>query len=154
MPFVLILLTISAFAQQQPSRQQLYQALTKAKALGPDRMLVHFSHTCDLRIANRLHPVVEIRELVKGASTPRGVNRIIILSPSLAILQAFDYTNERPLFCSGSKLYLYSDITIDGVQGEGNVIDVAPQLKDWKLSHVDPNDLPVPVTRLRKASPQ
>lgn len=58
------------------SRERLFQALLADNVLDPDRQLVHMSHACSLRVDDQSLPVVDVQELVKGASAPRGVNRI------------------------------------------------------------------------------
>jgi hypothetical protein len=139
---------------QSPTRQQIYEALRAERILNPDRMLVHYSHTCNLDIEGKLYPVVDLQELVKGGVSPRGVNRIVVLSPTLAFVKEFDYTRQRPLFCQQNRLYVYGDLTLKNTLPEGNVLSFVDGAKTVKLSHVEATDYPIPITRLRKQPPQ
>lgn len=149
----LVLLSLNIAAQDW-SRAQIYSALQTTKVLDANRELVHFSHTCTLRIEGREYPVVDLRELVKGVSTPRGVNRIVIFDSSLHPVQEIDYTTQRPLFCLDNRLYVYGDLEIGNVQPEGDVLTFTNKARDIKLTHVDANNYPIPITRERKSPPQ
>lgn len=70
--------------------------LRQAGVLSNERQTVHMSHTCTLEIDEAFYPVIDIRELIRGASAPRGVNYIIVLDPSLEVKQKIEYTTERP----------------------------------------------------------
>lgn len=111
----------------------------------PDRSLVHLSHTCNLIIDQQTYTVIDMRELVKGAMVPRGVNQIIVLNPEQQLVQRIEYGQSRPLFCENNTLYLYDDITLDGSIEEGNVLTFAESGFKVVLSQEDLNDhLPLP----------
>lgn len=150
---LLLALCLSANAQSGP-RAQVYRALVEAKILDPDRRLVHFSHTCSLRIDGAEFPVVDLQEIVKGAATPRGVNRIVVFGPDRKAVQVIGYTTERPLFCVENRLYVYGDLEVGGVAPEGNVLTISDRGRQVKVSHIEANDYPVPATRVRRGVPQ
>lgn len=127
-------------------RTILFNALLKAGVLQKDRQLVHLSHVCNLQISGKLFPTIDIMELVKGATTPRGINRIVVLDMALVVVQTIDYTTERPLFCRGNQLFVFGDLMIDGVLPEGNVLTFTHDARHVEISQVDPNELPIPVT--------
>ncbi len=85
-----------------------------------------------------------LQELVKGAMVPRGVNAILVLDSALRLLRRIEYTTERPLFCRDDRLYVWGDLTIDGVHGEGNEITFGSQAEVAKLVQVEANDVPAP----------
>ena len=135
----------------------MFRALLLARILHPDRLLVHLSHTCSLRIDRHFYPVVDIQELVRGATTPRGVHRIIILNilnPSLKPMHTIAYTTERPLFCHAHHLYIWGDVMIEGQMSEGNVLTLTHHGHAITVRHAEANDVPVPPTRQRKQPPQ
>jgi hypothetical protein len=143
--------------QEEPltaSRANVFRALVAAKILNPDRQLVHMSHTCSLRVDNQLLPVIDIQELVKGAATPRGVNRIVIFDSALNVVRTLEYTTERPLFCQENRLYVWGDITIGNRLPEGNVLTFRNGGREITVAHVEANDLPAPLSRERKQPPQ
>ena len=152
--FILFLfLALAATAQVSP-RDQLYAALLEAKVLSPDRQLVHLSQTCTLDIDGGKYPVVDLQEIVKSDTSPRGVNRIILLDSQWKPVQKIEYTNHRPLFCLENRLYVYGDLAIDNLAPEGNVLTFSKQGRVIKLSHIEANAYPLPITHDRKSPPQ
>jgi hypothetical protein len=149
--------TIPAAAQDDQltaSRAAVFRALVAGKVLDPDRELVHMSHACSLRVDNRLLPVIDVQELVKGAVTPRGVNRIVVLDSALSVVRTVEYTTERPLFCLENRLYVWGDLMIGNRLPEGNVLTFRNSGRDIAVSHVEANDLPLLRSRERKLPPQ
>jgi len=121
-------------------------ALLKSGVFHRDRQLVHLSHVCNLQISGRLFPVVDVMELVRGATTPRGVNRIIILTDKLVPVQTIDYTTQRPLFCQKQRLFVFGDLMIGNVLPEGNVLSFSDNGRVVDVQRVDANELPIPAT--------
>ena len=153
----LVAATNLAAAQDQPlttSRDSLYRALVAGKVLNPDRQLVHMSHTCSLRVDKQVLPVIDVQELVKGAVTPRGVNRIVILDSTMKVVRSIEYTTERPLFCQENRLYVWGDLAIGNRGPEGNVLTFTNGGREATVTHVEANDLPAPRSRDRKQPPQ
>ena len=151
---ILFLFLALAATAQVSSRDQLYAALLEAKVLNPDRQLVHLSHTCTLDIDGGKYPVVDLQEIVKSETSPHGVNRIILLDSQWKPVQKIEYTSHRPLFCVENRLYVYGDLAIDNLAPEGNVLTFSKQGRVIKLSHIEANAYPVPITRDRKSPPQ
>ena len=83
---------------------------------------MHLSHSCNLVIDNQIYAVIDIRELVKGATTARGINQIILLNSEHQLVNRIEYGQARPLFCENNKLYLYDTLIVDGQAEEGNVL--------------------------------
>ena len=124
-------------------RGRLVQALRAAGELDPARALVHLSHVCDVQLDGRRLPVLDVRELVRGASTPRGVNRIVLLSPALRPLQRIEYGSQRPLLCIGPRLYLFGSLSPGLGQPEGNVLLFSAGGRQVGTEQVDVNDWPI-----------
>lgn len=106
------------------SRQIVFQKLLDHHVIDPNRILVHYSHTCDLKIDGQIYPVIDVRELVKNERSPRGYFRIIVFSPDWEVSQSIPYIDERPLSCIKNRLLVYGDISIAslGTAKTGNVI--------------------------------
>ena len=153
MKIVLFFLFI-ATSVQGASRAQLYSALLSGGLLNPDRQLVHFSNTCALHIGGSNYPVVDMQELVKSDTSPRGINQIVVFDPQLKPVQKIEYTTQRPLFCVDNQLYVFGELEKDDVLPEGNVLTFSERGKVFTLSHVEAKDYPVPVTKNRKSPPQ
>ena len=85
--------------------------------------------------------------MVKSDTSPRGVNQIVVLDAKLKPVKEIEYTSHRPLFCVDNRLYVYGDLTIDGLLPEGNVLTFSKQGHVVKLSHIEAHDYPVPITR-------
>lgn len=123
-------------------RTLLLDTLRQAGVLHDERQRVHLSHTCTLEIDGEPYPVIDIRELIPGASVPRGINHILVLDPALEIRQKIEYTTERPLYCLRNRLFVYGDLMIDGLLPEGNVLTFSDDAKRITLSSLDMNRLP------------
>ena len=131
----------------QASRQQLLHQAWAEQVFDPDRLVSHASHACSLRIDDQWFPVLDVRELVKGDATPRGVNSIVVLDPALKIAMSLPYTTERPLFCLGNRLYVWGDLRLDDAASEGNELTFTDHGRHVTLSHVEANDVPAPSGR-------
>ena len=129
-------------------RQALLEALRAEQVFAAARRVAHVAHVCSLAIGGATYPVVDLQELVKGAVVPRGVNAILVLNSDLHLLRRIEYTTERPLFCRDDRLYVWGDLAIDGVRGEGNEITFGPQADVTKLVKVEANDVPAPIVGL------
>jgi len=124
-------------------RGALESLVNAAQVLDPNRHAVHLAHVCSLTLNSTTYPVVDLQELVKSATTARGVNSILIFGPDRKLRRRLEYTTERPLLCAGAKLYVWGDLSIEGIQGEGNELQVSDDGRGVSLRHVDPNDLPL-----------
>lgn len=100
----------------------LVQLVREAEIANNDSVLAHISHTRSLTIDGQAYAVIDMRELIKGATTPRGFNQIILLNSENQPINRVEYGNARPLFCENNKLYLYGDVIPDGQAEEGNVL--------------------------------
>ncbi|HLK62940.1 MAG TPA: hypothetical protein VKU19_05850 [Bryobacteraceae bacterium] len=98
--------------------------------------------------------MVDVQEMIKGASTPRGLNRIVVLDRELKPVREIEYTSQRPLFCVENRLYVFGDLEIDNVLPEGNVLTFSRRGRTVTLTHVEANDYPIPLTGARKSPPQ
>jgi hypothetical protein len=127
----------------QETREQLVRRLAEQHVFDADRTVSHVSHVCSLRVAGQWFPVIDLQELVKGAASPRGANAILILDPALRLSLRLSYTTERPLFCVDNRLYVWGDLPIDGVAGEGNELTFSDG-RNVSLRHVEANDVPAP----------
>lgn len=148
---LLVVLLASACWAQGPvlSRGKLYGLLRTAGLLDADRKLVHLHQTCNLRIDGRWFPVVDVQEIIPAAMTARSENRVIVLDARGKVVQKFEYGLNRPLFCVAEKLFVYGDLRIDGVAGEGNVLTFRDGGARIELSHVEPQNYPVADTKKR-----
>ena len=126
-------------------RQTSAAALLKAGTLHRDRQLVHLSHVCDIEMKGKHLPIVDLRELVPGASSARGVNRIILLNDKLAPVKTIDYTTQRPLFCSGQRLFVFGDLSV-GAGPEGNVLEFIDDGRTVRAYQIEVNKLPAPTS--------
>ena len=138
-------MVVGAAPPPQPLDDQarLVTALHDAGELNPARGLAHVSHACDLLIDGERYPVADVRELVRGATTPRGVNRIVVLSPGLAPVQRVPYTSQRPLLCRGNRLYLFGAVRLDELPPEGNVLVFSDKARQVRVASVSVNDWPI-----------
>lgn len=124
-------------------REILFEALNRQGAINEGRTLVHFTHLCNLILDKEKYPVVDIVEYVKGAQVPHGVASLLVLDPSLGLVNKIDYDRGVvPLYCSGDRVLSYGFIMIDGLEPEGNVLTFSEQGKKVVVSYMNPNDFP------------
>lgn len=118
--------TIAKKAANHPAalsdQSNLVKLVRDAGISDKERALVHVSHSCNVIIAGQVFAVIDMRELVKGAMVARGVNQIILLNAAHQLVNRIEYGQARPLFCENNKLYLYSNLMLDGQAEEGNVL--------------------------------
>jgi hypothetical protein len=131
-------------AAVETGRSEVLAGLARAHAYDPARAVTHAAHVCTLRIEGAAFPVVDVQEIVHGAQTPRGVNGIVLLDSALRPVWRIEYTTERPLFCIDHRLYVWGDLRIDGVDGEGNELTFSSGGRTVALRHVEANDMPAP----------
>lgn len=109
----------AGLAPWQVFLQQVRPALLRQQLIDPARALVHLSHSCDLRAVNgALFHVLEVRELVRGGLSPRGVNQLVVLDVKLRVTAHLELMTARPLYCEGMNVVLYGDV--EALEQEGN----------------------------------
>jgi hypothetical protein len=86
--------------------------------------------------------VVDVMELVRGAATPRGFNRIVVLDTAGTVRQTIAYTTQRPLYCRGDRLFVLGPLAVGGVEPEGNALTFADDGRRVVVGDVDVNALP------------
>lgn len=98
---------------------------------GRDVILTHFSYVGELWTARgeRIF-IADQRAVLAGMLAPRGQNRISFFDDRFQYLGSIAYVHSRPLWCDGSKLYLFGDLDGFPQLGQtyppgGNVIDVS-----------------------------
>jgi len=75
--------------------------------------------------------------------TARGVNRIVVLSPTLQEVRRVAYTSERPLFCERNRLHVSGDLGVDDATGEGNVLVFSAGGRSGRIERADVTELPI-----------
>ncbi len=127
------------------TREHLIRALVADHVFQPGRRIVRVVHLCDIRIGADRDPVADVVEQVRGAQVPRGVQRVVLLSPDLRAIKELAYDPPAaPLFCSQSTLYFSAPVTIDNVGPQGNAVTFRLDGSFAETSSVDPNELPAP----------
>jgi hypothetical protein len=141
--WLVFLFAVAAFGQCTAGKPELTKTLLEAKVIDADRVLAHCSHTCDLQFAGDPYHVLDVRELVKNVSVPRGVNQIVILDPAWKVAKTIPYVDERPLFCRGDQIVIFGQMRIpESVGGPGNAIVFRGPDLDVEFRNVDWVKLP------------
>ena len=115
-------------------REALLNSARKSEPNFPDGhelLLTHFSYFGHLVTSRgNIIYVVDQRGVITGMKAPRGQNFIVFFDRQFHYLGKISYIQSRPLWCDGSRLYLWGNL--DGFQQPGqpippggNVIDVA-----------------------------
>ncbi|WP_299820728.1 hypothetical protein [uncultured Roseibium sp.] len=136
--------TAETAASFPDERSAIADALLGQGVLVDGRLLTHLSHVCNLTIGEGAYPVLDVRELVRGAVTPRGQSRIVVIDPEFALMQSFEYGQARPLFCDGNRLFLNGDLAVDNIGPEGNVLEFSAPEAAPSVTSMEANDFPAP----------
>lgn len=107
-------------------------------------MLAHLSHVCDLQVEDALLNIIDLRELFRGATTPRGLARIIVMDSNLQVIRDVEYINSRPLFCQENRLFTHGNVELGA--DAGNVLTFSYGGYQVTLDRIEPNDFPAPMT--------
>jgi hypothetical protein len=103
---------------------------------GRNVQLTYFSHIGELHTnKGALIYVVDTCAVLTGMPAPRGLNYIVFFDEHFHYLGKINYSTSRPLWCEGSKLYLYGDLDGLGDYPEGNVIDLAEGYENLAVYH-------------------
>jgi hypothetical protein len=97
---------------------------------GTSTVLTHFSYVGRVASSKGTIYVVDQRAVIAGMAAPRGLNHVAFISNDFSFLGKLRYVGSRPLWCRGSKVFLWGDL--DAGQSSGNVIDLRdgfPELK-------------------------
>lgn len=104
---------------------------------GHELFLTHFSHVGQLVTSHgEIIYVADQRAVTAGQMSPHGLNFIVFFDSHFRFLGKINYVNSRPLWCDGSKLYLFGDLESRILQyPPGNVIDLARGYENLKVYH-------------------
>ena len=138
-----LLVGVSAMAQDsEVERRQVIEALRQSKVIHPERVLVHISHTCEAMAGRVRLQVFDVREILPGASSPRGVNHIVVFGPEWRLVHDIGYVNQRPLFCRGNQLVLFGRLAIRNELPDGNTLEFQDGGQRIIVRQTDMNALP------------
>jgi hypothetical protein len=92
---------------------------------GRNMVLTHFSHVGQLVSSKgkRIY-VADRRAVIAGMLAPRGQNYVTFFDDQFGYLGKIRYIASRPLWCDGSRLYLFGTLDDTATNLSGNVIDV------------------------------
>jgi hypothetical protein len=110
-------------------RSALFESAKRSDPDFPDGhrvVLTHFSHVGQLVTASGdVVQVADRRSVIAGMLAPRGQNYVTFFDSHLRYLGKIEYVSSRPLWCDGSRLYLFGDLDGFATGLAGNVLDVS-----------------------------
>jgi hypothetical protein len=131
-------------ANLEASHQVLIAALRQDHVLVPGRLLLRASYVCSVKLGSAKYPIAEVLEQVPAAMEPRGVARVILLSPKLKSIWQAQLFGARPLFCQGNSVYFSGDVhATDG--SSGNKVTFLFGGEAATITKVNPLKLPAPL---------
>lgn len=131
-------------ANLEASHQALIAALRQDHVLVPGRLLLRVNYVCSVKLGKAEYPIAEVLEQVPAAMEPRGVGRVILLSPQLKSIWQAQLFQARPLFCKGNSLYFSGDVR--GADGSsGNKVTFLFGGEAATITKVNPLKLPAPL---------
>ena len=119
----------AAPAARLPSWQDFYRivhpALVRQEVIDPRRALVHLACLCEARSPGGfLFRVVEVRELVRGGASPRGVNQLLVLDRQLKVTDRIEIATAHGLYCDGASIILDRPAESPRLGQEGNLLRI------------------------------
>jgi hypothetical protein len=158
-----LMLSTKAISSPQIAPEDIRQVLlSSAQANDPDLsaknpglLLTHFSHVCELSTddGKRIY-VADRRAVLRGMSSPRGLNFITFFAEDHTYLGKFRYVQARPLWCDGGKLFLFGNL--EGATPSGsntsNVIDVSRGFQNIRFYHEEAYGSSTSATQSNKSS--
>jgi hypothetical protein len=105
---------------------------------GREMVLTHFSHVGQLVTSSgEIIYVGDRRAVIAGMLAPRGQNCITFFDSQFRYLGKIGYVASRPLWCDGSRLYLFGELDGFATGLSGNVIDVADGYQHLRAYHAN-----------------
>ncbi|MDO9224993.1 MAG: hypothetical protein Q8M09_03095 [Pseudomonadota bacterium] len=99
-----------------------YAALQAQGIADKDRILVHLAHTCSLKKGHKTYRVLEMRELVRGGPSPRGINYLVLMDNRFRVAAKVELGMARPYYCDAGKVILNLPVDIPWLGNTGNVL--------------------------------
>jgi len=139
---ILLMAASPLTAQQDAAKSTLISRLAANHVFVAGRQVLRVTYLCGVKLGSEEFPIVDIIERVPGAQEPRGVRRVVLLSPSFALVQNIPYDLPAiPLFCKANSLYFLGDVSIDNAGGPG---DQVAFLFGGQAMQVTETTLPIP----------
>jgi hypothetical protein len=147
LPFLLAFVAVlsgCATAHPRDVRAVLLDSAKYSEPGFPDSrqvLLTHFSYVGHVVTSQGdVIYVVDQRGVIAGMRAPRGQNFIVFFDQHFRYLGQIGYVQSRPLWCDGSRLYLFGDLDGSPQSGQsmpvgGNVIDLADGYQGIRLYH-------------------
>jgi hypothetical protein len=131
---------VAHLPQPEDIRTAMLESAGKTEPDFPDghaALLTHFSHIGQLiTLRGDIIYVADQRGVIAGQMSPHGLNYIVFFDAHFRYLGKINYVSSRPLWCEGSKLYLFGDLDSRLPQfPQGNVIDVTDGFTNLKVYH-------------------
>lgn len=125
-----------------PSWQDFYRiihpALVRQEVIDPRRVLVHLGLLCEVRSpGGSPFRVVEVRELVRGGPSPRGVNQLLVLDRQLKVADRIELATAHGLYCDGASIILDRPAESPRLGQEGNLLRIGDGGRISSLGEID-----------------
>ncbi len=132
----------AASTARLPSWEAFYRivhpALVRQKAIDPARALVHLGLLCEVRSARGvLFHAVEVRELVRGGPSPRGLNQLLILDRRLRVTDRIEIAAAHGLYCDGAAIVFDLPVESSRLGREGTLLGVDDSGRISTLGEID-----------------
>ena len=109
-------------------RSNLYRVYKEANSEElQDVKITSFAYIGEITVNHQEYYVVDLRTVIKGMLSPRGNNYILIYDNKSKLIGKVYYSLAIPLWCEGSRVYLWGAETREGMYG--NVWDLKDGIK-------------------------
>ncbi|WP_146661101.1 hypothetical protein [Anaerohalosphaera lusitana] len=113
---LMVLFSCSSCERQQPNVRQTLENDYLRNSNETDVKVVRFAHIGKIESKGKSYYVIDLRTVLKGMPAPRGNNQILLYDNNLTKVASFQY-DSMPLWCKGSRVYLFGVDTQEGMFG-------------------------------------
>lgn len=138
--FILIALGFSSCHVERQGRVDLRSVLYENyRQTEPGRTqgvtVTKFAHIGEIEADDRMYYVVDLRTVIEGMMSPRGNNYIALFDADGRLAETIRYTLAFPLWCQGSRVYLWG---AEGQEGAfGNAWDFEDGIENGKRKLIE-----------------
>lgn len=100
-----------------------------------DVKITRFAHIGEITVNHQEYHVVDLRTVINGMLSPRGNNYILIYDNKSKLIGKVYYSLAMPLWCEGSRVYLWDTETREGMYG--NVWEFKDGIEEGKRKLIE-----------------
>lgn len=124
-----------SYGEPRNLRKILYDNYVKTNSADLEGVkITKFAHIGEIEVDGSIYHVIDMGAVLKGMLAPRGSNRVLLYDSDLNCIEEF-YISAMPLWCEGSKVYLWGAQPKEGMFG--NVWEFKDGIEEGKRKLIE-----------------